>query len=565
MFNKKQEALFTVNTSNSSTTSATMDSPFVKAGLKKSAETLSGNGALKYQTTGNEFVDEFGQLGNFKAPREYKDVASSMSILWAKNPYMTMCFLFFIRMITRVVSLFDGTKTASVQRGSGLKHEGILRMMWVSINHSDIFWRNIQLYISIGCWKDIIQMLSYDLQYNGWDNRVLDWNEFGKLILVGLENPKTSELLKKYLPQIKSNNQCKTLESQADNIISKWICSLLFGGKTAEDSYKNYKSYRQLKSGGTAHQWQQLISQSKHNLVDFNTVHGRALALMVSGKYLANQGLEAKYEEWIASKPIAKFTGFVYELFEKLPQKKYQIDTLNAQFSGLVETAKKGVVQSNSMIVVRDTSGSMSSVANGTKSTCYDIAKSLALFFSYMLPKGTFADTWIEFNDTAKMYQWKGSTPFEKWSNDKSNFIGSTDFQSVITLLCTIKSQGVQESEFPTGILCISDSEFNPTSLNATNVEQALRTLSDAGFSLDYVNNFKIVLWNLQSMAYGGAGNKFETYGNVDNVYYFSGFDGSIISFLTGVEGQKPGTEPKNAEELFQVAMSQEIMQMIQV
>ena len=103
-----------------------------------------------------------------------------------------------------------------------------------------------------------------------------------------------------------------------------------------------------------------------------------------------------------------------------------------------------------------------------------------------------------------------------------------------------------------------------PNSRSAA-VEQALRTLSDAGFSLDYVNNFKIVLWNLQSMAYGGAGNKFETYGNVDNVYYFSGFDGSIISFLTGVEGQKPGTEPKNAEELFQVAMSQEIMQMIQV
>jgi hypothetical protein len=56
------------------------------------------------------------------------------------------------------------------------------------------------------------------------------------LILVGLENPNHSELIKKYLPQIKSNSQCTTLEAQADNLIGKWICSLLFGGKR-EESY----------------------------------------------------------------------------------------------------------------------------------------------------------------------------------------------------------------------------------------------------------------------------------------------------------------------------------------
>ena len=62
---------------------------------------------------------------------------------------------------------------------------------------------------------------------------------------------------------------------------------------------------------------------------------------MVSGKFLANNGLEKRYEEWIANKPIAKFTGYVTELFIKTPEKKYQIDTLNAQFNGLIETAKR--------------------------------------------------------------------------------------------------------------------------------------------------------------------------------------------------------------------------------
>ena len=537
---------------------------FLSAGLRKSAETLSGNGALKYSTTGNDFVDQFGKLGSYKVPRSYSDISTDVSTLWAQNKYMTMCFIFFIRMITRVTSLFDGSKTETVQRGSGLKHEGIIRMLWVSINHTDTFWKNISLFISVGSWKDVFYMLSYDLQYNGWEGRQLDWNKFGKLILAGLENPNTSELVKKYLPQIKSNSQCKTIESQADNVIGKWIASLLFG-KKSEDKGVTYKQYRKLKTSGTAHDWQQLISQGKHDLVNFNTVHGRALALMVSGKYIENQKLTEKYEDWISNKPIAKFTGFVHELFAKLPTKKYQVDTLNAQFNGLVETARKNATTSTGLIVVRDTSGSMSSHATGTNQSCYDVAKALALFFSGMLSDGHFADSWIEFNSKAKLQTWKGETPYEKWTNDRSNYVGGTNFQSVIDLIVSIKQSGVDESEFPSGILCISDSEFNPGQLGKTNVETALIKLRQGGFSEEYVSKFKIILWNLQSSYYGsGTGSKFETHGDVDNVYYFSGYDGSTIAFLTGVEGQTE-SEPKNADELLKSAMNQEIMKMIEI
>ena len=565
MFNSKKTTLFTAKSKVATSTSVGTKSSngFLQAGLKKSAETLSGNGALKYDSTGNLFVDEFGKSAGFKKPRTYAEVSQSMSALWGINPYLTVCFAFFLRMITRAVSLFDGTKTASVQRGSGLRHEGILRMLWLNVNHNDVFWKNIQLYISVGSWKDIFYMLSYDLQYNDWDGRKLDWDNFGKLILVGLENPNTSELIKKYLPTIKTDKECKTVEAQADNIIGKWLCSQLFGAKGTSGS--TYKQYRQLKSSGTAHEWQKLISQKKHTLIDFKTVHGRALALMVSGKYIQNQGLESKYDEWISAQPTAKFTGYVHELFEKLPTKPYQEKTLNAQFMGLVETAKKDAIEGTSMIVVRDTSDSMGSTATGTKMSCGNVAKALALFFSEMLPSGHFANSWIEFNSNAQMHTWKGSTPYEKWTNDHSRFGGGTDFQSVIGLFVKIKRSGVNESEFPTGIICISDCEFNPVALGKTNVEASLTALRQAGFSEDYVSKFKIVLWNLQSDYYGNnTGSKFETYGNVENVFYFSSYDGSIIAFLTGLKEQTT-PEPKNAEELFQVAMSQEVMSLIQI
>jgi hypothetical protein len=556
MFTTKKQSLFA-----SQQTSDIAVAPFIKAGLKKSAETLSGNGALKYTTTGNDFVDQFAKLGLYKQPRSADSIFSDTSILWAKNPRLTMCFILFIRMITRVISFFSGERTLSVQRGSGLKHEGIMRMIWVHIFHKDIFWKNIQLFISAGSWKDVFVMLQYDLMYNGWKDRKLSWEQFGKLILAGLENPNTSELVKKYLPQIRANSQCKTIESQADSMIAKWICSLLFGNKKTPT---DYKMYRKLKTSGTAHQWQQLISQGKHTLINFDTVHGKALSQLVSGKYLANQGLETKYEEWIASKPIAKYTGYVVDLFVKKPQKKYQIDTLNAQFMGLVETAKQNAVNNTGMIVVRDTSASMGAQATGTKLSCFDIGKALALFFSYMLPGGKFANSWIEFNSVAKMHQWKGSTPYEKWQNDASSYVGSTNFLSVISLFIQIKSQGISENEFPTGIICISDSEFNPATLNQSNVKVALDKLRSAGFSEDYVSNFKIVLWNLQSNYYGSTtGSKFETYGNVENVYYFSGYDPSIIAFLTGTTHQT--STPKTAEELFIAAMDQEIMSKVEI
>lgn len=574
MFDSKKSNLFDVP--KKATSEKRGGNAFLAAGHEKAAETLSGNLAKKYSTTGNDFIDQFGVLGDMKQPRKFEDIAKDMSVLWAENPEKAVKMVLYIRLITRTTMLYDGTKTSEVQRGAGLRYEGIMRMIWLHLFHTDTFWKNIHLFIAAGSWKDIIQMLSYDLQFNGWNHRQLDWSRLGVLLMAGLENPDHSELIKKYLPQIKAKSKCTTVEAQADTIIGKWIASLLFG----EDKVANYKKYRKLKANGTAHEWQQLISKGKFFDIDFNTVHGRALAQMVSGKFLENQGLEQKFDEWMAAKPVVKFTGFPHELFGQYGSRDYswrgldtldlshlrpyQINALNKQFYGLVETAMKGAEDNTSMIVVRDTSGSMHSEAAGTNMAAGDIAKALALFFSYMLPKGAFAESWIEFHKTAKMHKWKGSNPVEKWQNDTTNYIGNTNFLSVINLFARLKREGIGENEFPSGIICISDGEFDPASLNKTNVEGAKELLLDAGFSREYVENFKIVLWNLQSRYYGhGTGRKFETYGEHENTFYFSGYDASVIAFLTGLESK--GSTPKTAEELFEAAMDQELLNRAEV
>jgi hypothetical protein len=526
---------------------------FLNNAKAESNKTLSGNGALKYKSSGNVLVDQFTLAGKYKVPRKFSEIERDAELVWGEDPLKAVKFALFLRTIPRVVNLPDGTKTELPQKGTELKHEAIMRMIWLHVKSPEAFWNNILLFVSLGSWHDVFTMLQYDLSYNGWNSRKLDWDKFADLILAALNNEQTADLVKKYLPQIKSRKQCTTVDAQSNNQIAKWVCSLIFGGK---ENSSSYKAYRKLKTSGTAHEWQKLISKGRFQDLDFNAIHGRALSVLVKSKFLKNHGLSDKYSAWI-TKPTTevKYTGFVHELFEGAWQRDVNKEaTINKQFHTLVEKARTNNI--TDLIVVRDTSASMGSACSGTKMTCYDVAKALALYFSEFLT-GTFQNHWIEFNSDAKLQTWVGQTPVDKWKNDRSSFIGSTNFQSVINLFAKMKQQGTPEADFPSGILCISDGEFNPTQLGKTNVEAAKDVLRRAGFSQAYVDNFVIVLWNLQSRAYGGAGDKFETGKDATNVFYFGGYSASVVSFLSA--------KIKTTYDLIDAALSQEVLDMVEI
>lgn len=536
--------------------------------VKKVEYTTSGNGALKLTSTGDPFVDQFGLISQYRQLRPYSSISKDMQELWNIDPMYTLKLLFYIRLITRKVKFFNGTETSKVQKGAGLRHESFMRMLWLAVNHSETFYKNLPLFITIGSWKDIIQLMSYDLQYHGWDNKVLDFDKISDFILAGLENPNTCNLVKKFLPTIKARSKCKTLESQADTIIGKFLAHKLFGdGEFSPKLHSNnsYCLYRKLKSSGTAHEWQQMISRSQFN-IDFSKVHGRALALLVSGNYLRNHNLEKDYEDWIKKQPIAKFTGFVYELFKGLNlnspfYKKYTIDK---QFENLIQTAKEGSFES-SFIVARDTSGSMSSNVKGLNISSNDVAKSIALYFSYLL-KGKFANSYIEFDRKTELKYWEGNSPSDKYLRNTSCAYGNTNFLSIATLFIEIYKHTPIE-KFPTGLIAISDGEFDSYGKDKckTTFQLFKDRLLKAGFPKDYVDNFKIVLWDIPNTFYSNEEirPKFESYADTPNFFYMGGFDPAGITFLLGGEVNK--SIPKTPRELFEAAMNQEIMDYIQM
>ena len=537
--------------------------------VKKVEYTTSGNGALKLTSTGDPFVDQFGLISQYRQLRPYSSISKDMQELWNIDPMYTLKLLFYIRLITRKVKFSNGTETSKVQKGAGLRHEAFMRMLWLAVNHSDVFYKNLPLFITIGSWKDIIQLMSYDLQYHGWDNRVLDFNKMSDFILAGLENPNTCNLVKKFLPTIKARSKCKTLESQADTIIGKFLAHKLFGdGEFSPKLHSNnsYCLYRKLKSSGTAHEWQQMISRSQFN-IDFSKVHGRALALLVSGNYLKNHNLEKDYENWIKKQPVAKFTGFVYELFKglNLNSPLYKKYTIDKQFENLIQTAKEGSSTESSFIVARDVSGSMSSNVKGLTISSNDVAKSIALYFSYLL-KGNFANSYIEFDRKTELKYWEGNSPSDKYLRNTSCAYGNTNFLSIATLFIEIYKHTSIE-KFPTGLIAISDGEFDSYGKDKckTTFQLFKDRLLKAGFPKDYVDNFKIVLWDIPNAFYSfdEIRPKFESYADTPNFFYMGGLDPAGITFLLGGEVNK--SIPKTPRELFETAMNQEIMDYIQM
>ncbi|XAI97284.1 hypothetical protein [Leptolyngbya phage Lbo-JY46] len=545
MFQNKKQKLFDMPT--------TGKSGFIAAAEEEAAVTVSGNGAKKYSALSSELATQFGSVSNYKNPRDYKEVARDMiKILSETSPKILVSFVLYIRLVTRKTVLWERTQTEEVQKGAGLRHEGIMRMLWLAINKPKLFWDNIHLFIAAGSWKDIIMMLSYDLQYHGWEKRQLNWDAFWDLIRMGLQNESQSELIKKYLPQIKAKSKCTTVESQADNIIAKWLCSKLFGNE-----YKHYKKYRRVKSSGTAHEWQQLISQGKHNLIDFDSIHGRALHLLVHSKYLRNQNLTEKYSAWISERPKAKFTGYPHELTAQIGynKQKYELDTINAQWNELLQKAG-GLA--GEYIVVKDTSGSMDSTAFGTKLSSYHIAKTLSIFFAQMLKGAAFGRCYIDFSSKAILRRLHGETIAELWHTEQRTQSANTNFLAVAELFAKVFKE-VSESDFPKGIICISDGEFDSTKMfEKTNIEAFRKILLSAGFSSDFVQNFSFVFWDIRNNFYGKYRNtKFETHTPQDNVFYFGGYDPSVISFLMGGTNV---SKPKNADDLVWVALNQELM-----
>ena len=553
------------------TKTATKTNAFINAVNYKST-TLTENGAVTNVSTGSAIVDQFGKAGNFRG-RPIAEVFADQAQIWAENAEAALRFPFYLRMITRKVKVNADNETDKVQNGQGARDESFKRLLWIAKEHIETFNNNIWALPLVGSWKDLWTLMFYDINEA---TNVVNRKTIYEIIAQGLLCDTHVDLVKKYMPRIKSQSKCKTPWTKITNSLAK---------EFAEHMGLTYKEYNKLKTSGNGHDFQKLICSRNYEALNWNHIPGRALNLLVTSKFLSNHNLKDDYTKWIMQQPVAKFTGYVFELARKLREargsrgyycgsKNIPIEvkhTLDAQFKGLVDKARADGKITENVWCCLDTSGSMNRGVDGLKNiTCEDIASSLALFFAD-LNSGPFHNKVIMFDDVSYPYDMKGESFCDRIMNLPSVGCGGTNFQSAVDEIIKIRKEHpeIPLEQYPTTILVVSDMQFNPVGYGwrsrrtePTNYEYSVRSLKTV-FPSDFVDNMKWIWWDCASR----RTQDFEGSAIEAGCTFFSGFDGSIISMLLGedkVIDEKTGKARNlTAEEIVAKALNQEILSYI--
>lgn len=519
------------------------------------------NNAKSWASMGSAIADQFGKAANYRH-RDYDAVRADQEVLWKENAEFALRFPFYLRMVTRKIKVNDGFVTDKVQNGQGVRDEAFKRLLWIAENHTDIFWKNIWVLPLVGSWKDLFQLMHYDVMIG---TEAIDRKNMFTLLREGIACHEHVELIKKYMPRIKSSSKLKTDWTKNMNEIAK---------EFAEFMGWSIQEYNKFKASGIAHNFQKEICSGMYENINWGAIPGRALNLLINGKFLENHQLVETYTEWLNKQPMAKYTGYVYELGnaynaatkygKSLPL--YKKLTLDKQFQSLIETAQAdGKIKENVWCAL-DTSGSMSWIGMDGKTSALDICMSLGIFFS-TLNQGAFHKNVIMFDDTSRVKQLNGSFT-DMMSQIPMDVMGGTNFQSVIDEICRIRrtNPNIPLEDYPSTLLIVSDMQFNEVEkrydwetrryiTTETNYEAMKSKLYEV-FPTEFVDSMKFIWWNVTS-----RNNDYPTRLEDGGCYVLSGFDGSVVNLILGGEEKDIVQKtPKTMAELIEAALTQEIL-----
>lgn len=515
-------------------------------------DTFTENGAVSNSSTSDIIVDQFGSVSGYNG-REIDKVFSNQEELWVENDLKALQFIFYLRAISRESNvLVDGEdKGIMPQKGQGLRDEVFKRLLWVAENHPKTFYANIALLPMIGSWKDIWELMWYDINLNV---NVIDEEKMFALIASGLAMEKTCDLVKKYLPSIVAIKKQTTRRSRMMNIMARKFMRYMCW---------NHKEYRKFKTSGKAHDFQKYISQKLYAELNWSHIPGKAMTKLVASKFITKQNLLESYEKWIDNQDTIKYNGYAYELGYILNHNKlykHQKNTLNKQFDNLIQNVKKNTSFKENVWCALDTSGSMTWKYNNSNVTPYDVCSSLGVFFS-TLNEGAFHKQVIMFDTTSYVKQLRGDF-CQMMRQLPKNAMGGTNFLSVVKRIVKIRKDNpsIPLEDYPTTLLVVSDMQFNATGGVDTNYERCKTMLLEV-FPQEFVDNFKFVWWNVITTT-----RDFPSRINDGGTFLLSGFDGSVISLLLGEElTEKTKKKPQTMQELVEIALSQEVFSLLKI
>ncbi|MEM9544710.1 MAG: DUF2828 family protein [Bacteroidota bacterium] len=522
-----------------------MNNKFLNAIFKNN--TITENGALSNSSTGSVALNYFSKCGTYRG-RALREVFSEISGVWNEDPKQALQLIFYNRMITRKIKGFS--ESEDIQMGQGNRNEFLKAIIWVARYEPENLYKNLWIVPLIGCWKDLWHMDLID---------ELDNAKVFELIQRGINCDYNRELIAKYLPRIRSKSN--TYNERHVRLNTFAYAFIKFIKWTP-------KQYRKFKSQGKAHDFQKKMSSGLFDEINFNSIPGKALYQMVNNRgkdqktTFERHGIDKAYLEWIKDQPVAKFTGYVYELMKVVNHSMSlaQKHTVDKQFDGLIQKAISKRPITKNVWCALDTSGSMGAQVANT--TAYDICLGLGVYFS-TLNQGAFKDNVIMFDNTSQVKQLSGkfSDKVMQLKNSTTAW-GSTNFQSVIDEIVRIRRSNpeIPISDFPDTLIVVSDMQFNPVNGNSqTNYNRAMDKLARVGLP-----KMTIVWWWVT-----GRAMDFPSTLDDENVIMIGGFDGAILSLLLDDEPIDPYNYKEKKKispyESMQKALNQELLSLVHI
>lgn len=405
--------------------------------LEKASESLfpntsvTENGAIGLKSTGNKLLDMNFKLSSMRNMSD-NEIWSLFLRAYNENPSLAMLWLFFAR---------------DIRGGCGERR--VFRVVFERFcrENSAVAIRLLSLIPFYGRWDDLIGVFCGDVPCNVREAAFSVIQEQLTDDLGNMKAGKPVSLLAKWMPSTVTSS--RDTRRNAERLRAKL-------GFTPRQYRKTFSSLRR-HIGVT----EQKMSGGEWDQIDYQTVPSRA-AMNYRAAFMRHD--YDRYDEYLAnvSSGEAKINSGVLYPYDIVHAYKnaHNLDrTLEAQWKALPNTVHEG----QSTIVVVDGSGSMYQRVGNTAVTCYDVARSIGLYFAEKLPGQyhhkfiTFSENprFVTFADTLSLY---ARIALMEEYDECSN----TDIEKVFDLvLNTALENHLPQEEIPANILVVSDMEFD--------------------------------------------------------------------------------------------------------
>lgn len=466
---------------------------FVEAIEKETNMVRTENGAQAFKSTNSSLVDLFGTIGSLRTRNDF-DIIKSFYNGFSEDKLLAMKMLFYAR---------------NIRGGLGERRTFKVILKELGSNYPEIIKKNLELIPQFGRWDDLFELIGTPVEKDVF------------------------ALIKHQLDL--------DLNSDTPSIMAKWLKS---ENTSSEESRKIAKLTRKM-LGLSPKEYRKILTKlrAKIDVVEVKMSDNRFNEIIypnVTSKAMANYRTafykhdEERFELYVDSlkkgeSKINSGTLYPYEIFEKMGLRGCNRLSHDAVLQAQWDALPNYIAGENNVLVMADTSGSMTS--NNGRPMATSI--SLAVYFAER-NKGIFKDVFMTFSSSPSFVRLKGEKLYQKVQNIPS-IVQNTNLQRAFELILTTAIQNnLPQEEMPKALVVISDMEFDQGTYECSRYNTLFDSLVDK-YNQNGYDMPNVVFWNVNA-----RNSYYQTHSQYNGVQLASGSSPSVFKSLVDNIGKTP-------------------------